>query len=106
MHDEYVLRIVWTQLENIAIVRVSFTCILPTSIQRCRLLAARNLPLKSNITNYFSYAIQHKELVPHSFDSFSTTLHDMHYICPSNGTVLRYAPRLEINGQPLYRVSL
>ncbi len=62
--------------KNIAVVCVPFTHISPTSIQRYRQLTDRGLPLYSNNTSHISYTIQCRELVPSSFDSFSTNLHE------------------------------
>ncbi len=68
--------------KNIIGVCVSFTRVLPASIRRY------SRPTDSNNTSYISYTIQCRELVPRTFDSFWTTLHEYVHMGPSNRTVL------------------
>ncbi len=55
----------------------------------------RDQPLDSNNMSCISYTVQHRELVPCSFNSFWTFYTNMLRVGPSDGTVSLYAFRFE-----------
>ncbi len=60
---------------GISVLHMYRTHIPPICIQRYRQLVDMGQPLDSNNTSYMSRAVQHRDLVPHYFDSFWTSLH-------------------------------
>ncbi len=89
--------------ENTVVVYVLYTRISPISIQRYRQLADRGWSLDLNNTSCILYAIQCRELVPHSFDSFWTILQEyVLYRSVRRYCVLLHSQARNLWGNPVY----